>query len=223
MDTEKTGEEVIMGDRDFAKLGARPRGSNSLAITFIVIGLTLFVSSLASYWYMSPVLTIRSMRAASEAGDADTFNSYVDYPKLRESLKGHLTASLTNVMAPKGSDSDGAKAGAVLGAALGLALVNNLVDALVRPEVVMRAMKEGRLSRTKATETRPQTPGRDAAPADAATDSRKPEWIAERKGMDKYIVHLRESGKTENMLSLVFERTGFANWKLTELRPNFPS
>jgi hypothetical protein len=47
-----------------------------------------------AYWYWSPYHALHSMKAAAQARDADDFNQYVDYPKLRESLKGQFSAMM---------------------------------------------------------------------------------------------------------------------------------
>jgi hypothetical protein len=101
---------------------------------------------IAAYWYGSPLLAIRQMQSAAKAGDADAFSDHVDYPRLRESFKGKFSAMFAQRMAAQSnSDNEFAKAGAALGMMLGTAMVNQFVDAMVRPEVVMRAMQEGKL------------------------------------------------------------------------------
>lgn len=164
------------------------------------------------YWYWSPALALQNMRAAAEKGDADEFNNYVDYPKLRESLKGHLSAQMAETMGETSKDKTGF---AALGAALGVALVGGMVDAFVRPEVVMRMMQSGKLAAAKEKPAQPSTPP-------ATEEKAQVEVVTERKGMDKYIVRVREKGSAEDAASLVLERSGFATWKLTELRPVFP-
>ncbi len=46
--------------------------------------------AIGAYWYWSPFAAIHSMQSAAETRDADAFNEYVDYPKLRESIKGQF-------------------------------------------------------------------------------------------------------------------------------------
>lgn len=65
------------------------------------------VVGIAAYWYWSPLLAIRQMQTAARAGDADTFNDHVDYPRLRESLKGQFSAMLTKRL---GGQPDAAEA-----------------------------------------------------------------------------------------------------------------
>lgn len=167
------------------------------------------VAGVGGYWYWSPHLALRTMHQAAIAKDAETLNDYVDYPKLRESLKGQMMAMMTEAMKPKSNDSPGAQAGAALGAMLGQAMVNGMVDAMVRPEFVMKAMQEGKLAQKSGTAA--------SAPAEPP---KEPKWTSERRGMDKFFVWtVPEAGEgPEKRFGLVLERSGFATWKLTEVR-----
>lgn len=167
--------------------------------------------AVGAYWYWSPVLAIHQMQSAAKAGDADAFNDHVDYPRLRESVKGQFSAMLTKTMASQPEPgNDFAKAGTALGTMLGLAMVDRFVDAMVRPEVVMRAIQEGKLVPKQA----------EPASASSATDpADQVKWTSERKGVDKYIAYAGRAGDTDDQrVAIVLERTGFANWKLTEVR-----
>lgn len=166
-------------------------------------------AAVGGYWYWSPHLALRTMHQAAMAKDAETLNEHVDYPRLRESMKGQMMAMMTEAMKPKAGDSAGAQAGAALGAMLGQAMVNGMVDAMVRPEFVMKAMQEGKLQAVK--------PG---AAASAPTPPKEPKWTSERRGADKFFVWtIPEAGEgPEKRFGLVLERSGFANWKLTEVR-----
>jgi type II secretion system protein G len=105
----------------------------------------LVIAGVAAYWYWSPYLVMRQMRNAAVSADADTFNDHVDYPKLRESLKGQLSARITGELGSASrSGNEFERAGSALGSMLGLALVDKMVDAVVRPETVMRAMENGK-------------------------------------------------------------------------------
>lgn len=53
--------------------------------------LLALVLALGAGWYFgSPWWTLRQMRAAAEAGDAAALSAHVDYPAVRESIKGQL-------------------------------------------------------------------------------------------------------------------------------------
>jgi hypothetical protein len=163
-----------------------------------------------AYWYWSPYVAVRQLKSAAENGDADTFNEHVDYPKLRESLKGQLAAFMADQMASNTSSGDSAgAAGAALGSMLGMALMDRMVEAFMRPEVVMRAMQEGKL--------KPSADSGKQAPTSSKQE--KVDWSFERKGVDKLIAYGSQASEPANKrVGIVFERTGFVNWKLTEIR-----
>jgi hypothetical protein len=173
----------------------------------IAAAVAVAVVAVGGYWYYSPHLAMKSMQAAAHKQDADAFNERVDFPKLRESLKGQMSA----IMAERMGETSGSGAEA-LGAMLGMAMVNQFVEAFVRPEVVMRAMSSGQLKPASGKGT--------PASEDGPSDTNKVEWSIERKGSDKVVAYGRERGQAsgEKSVGLVFERYGFVDWKLTEIR-----
>ena len=173
----------------------------------IVAAAALAVAGVGGYWYYSPHLAMNSMQTAAQNKDADAFNERVDYPKLRESFKGQMSA----IMAEKMGASTGSGMEA-LGAMLGVAMVNQFVDAFVRPEVVMQAMSSGQF-KPEAGQNRPET---ETTPS----ETEKVQWSLERNGTDKVIAYGRKDGEPSDSKSvgLVFERYGFASWKMTEIR-----
>jgi hypothetical protein len=182
----------------------------SKTVAYGVIGLAVAV---AAYWYWSPYLTVRQMRSAAIAGDADTFNDHVDYVRLRESLKGQLSAALAQRMGEQpASDNEFAKAGSALGAMLGMAMVDRMVEAFVRPEIVMRAMQEGRMAPKKQDARVSDENGSGGAQQPVV-------WTTERKGVDKLIAYgVKATDDKDQRIGIVLERSGFAHWKLTEIR-----
>jgi len=172
----------------------------------------------AGYWYLSPFLAVRQLQAAAQRGDAEALNAHIDYPRLRESLKAQLTALLAQKL---GAPKDGGNPLSALGNVIGASLVNPLVDTLVRPETVMAAMQNGRLGRS-ASEPAPLPPG--SAPADtAAPEPKKARWIIERQGASRVTAYAVDPARPDDepnseRLGLVLERSGFADWKLTDLR-----
>lgn len=172
------------------------------------------VIAVGAYWYWSPYLAMNSMKTAAQKQDADAFNEYVDYPRLRESFKGQFGAKMADVLGSKTSGgSDAERAGSAFGAILGMAFVDKLIDAMVRPEMVMKAWSAGRL----------QTPGK-ANEAGAESGAKKAEvrWVVERKGVDRILAYGAASedaaSDPEKRFGFVFERSGVASWKLVEVR-----
>lgn len=186
-----------------------------------LVAVLVVLLALAAYWYWSPFLAVRELQSAAQKGDAETFNRHVDYPKVRESLKGQFSALLARKM---GAQKDSDNPFAALGSLIGLGVVNQLVDAMVRPETVMAAMSHGKLAQpapgpARAPESAPAPPAGGGAPEKAES---KPNWIIDREGANKMTAYAVDPGKPDQpnaeRLGLVFERSGFVDWKLTEIR-----
>jgi hypothetical protein len=172
----------------------------------IVIGGLLALSlSIGAHWYYSPYIAMNGMVSAAKSRDADKFNEYVDYPSLRESFKGQFSAKMAEVMGKQSSNPFGA-----FGAMLGMTLINQMVDALVRPELVMKMMEEGKT----------QQPNKSASEKQSgdASETKAPKWEFDRKGTDLLLATPIQEGSSDSQPVFVFRRAGYANWKLTEVR-----
>lgn len=119
-------------------------------LTAAVLGLAAL--AVAAFWYWSPYWSLYQMRAAARGQDAATFNTYVDYPRLRDSLKEQFASLANDAATGQPASSGPAGADAAFGKLLGMALVDRLIDELVRPETVMRAMQHGRIKSRKQLE-----------------------------------------------------------------------
>lgn len=173
-------------------------------------------AAIAAYWYWSPYVVMHQIRTAAIESDADSFNDHVDYPQLRESLKGQLSARITGELANRsGSGNAMEQAGSALGGMLGLALVDRMVDAVVRPEMVMRAMQQGRFQPQDDSQQQD-----DKGAGAEAPPKKKASWHVERKGVDKVFIHVDDGDAASNKpgAAFVMRRDGFANWKLTDIR-----
>jgi hypothetical protein len=161
--------------------------------------------SVGAHWYYSPFLAMDSMVSAAKAKDGDKFNEFVDYSSLRESFKGQFTAKMAEVMGKQSGNPYSA-----LGAMLGMTMINQMVDALVRPELVMRMMEEGKA----------QQPNNSEGDKPTSNDSytKAPKWGFERKGTDLVLATPILEGSNDSQPVFVFRRAGYANWKLTEVR-----
>ncbi len=91
-------------------------------------------------WYIvSPLYTLKSIRDAVEAKDAETVTSYVDFPALRKDLK----KDLSDLIAQEARKQPGAGA---LGGLFGGAFVDKMVDQVVTPDGISKvfAMQVGK-------------------------------------------------------------------------------
>jgi hypothetical protein len=183
---------------------------------------------LGTYWYASPYLAVWQIRSAAQARDAQAFNSHVDYPKLRESIKVQFSALFSDAPG-QNHGAESANPGFAFGKMLGLLVVNKFVDAVVTPETVMRAMRQGYLVPEVPKAGRARQPDTDK-PADGQTDEQaghaehgasedKPHLVFERQSVDKLLIYseeLKQAGQAgQDKLGFVFERSGFATWKLS--------
>jgi hypothetical protein len=83
---------------------------------------------LAAIWFFfTPHLAANAMRTAAQERDSAKLSGYVDFPALKESLKGSFNAKLAAGVA---TDADN-NAFAALGAAMAAALINPMIDARV--------------------------------------------------------------------------------------------
>lgn len=98
-----------------------------------------------------------------------------------------------------------------LAAAFAMTLINPVMDAMVRPEFVVTAMSKGELE---------VIPGSVKKAVGVAEPGKpEPQWTFDRSGVDELVVYAMDSGGQDpSKPALVFERSGFANWKLTGLR-----
>lgn len=183
-----------------------------VAARVVLVLALLGAAAAAGYWHWSPYLAMSSMKAAAKARDAAAFNRFVDYPSLRESLKGQLAAQMADAVDAEPQGSDAGRAGAALGLLLGNALMERMVDALVRPETIMRAMSRGQL----------QPPSSEADEAAKSPEAQHVDWVVRRQGFDQVVAHVRGAGdgtkSAEEGAGFVFQRSGFATWRLAEVR-----
>lgn len=179
---------------------------NRLNLKMAVGALALVLAGTAAYWYFSPNLTMLAMQRAAERKDAQAFNAHVDYPRLRESIKTQMNEVMD---AQLGGSSAGNDPFAAMGAALARALVEPLINMMVSPEFMMYAMKNGDL----------EPPTGDKPAAATKPDSEKVEWDIRREGVDRVMASpIQNSAPQDQQASVVFERSGFATWKLVDLR-----
>lgn len=172
----------------------------------------------AGCWYFSPYLMIYQMKAAAQRQDAASFNAYVDYPRVRESVKAQFGSLINDRVQIAGQDIPVI---ASMGQAMGMMIASKMVDTLVQPETVMKVMQEGRFGVKPAVRS-----GDDAGTmSQEASSGRGPgdrAWVLDRLGADKAIAYPVSSNDPQNLthqrVSVVIERRGFADWQLTEVR-----
>ena len=183
---------------------------STTAIKASLFAFLLAAAGVVGYWHYSPYLTLNAMRTAAEQKDFQAFGERVDFAKVRESVKSQLAIKLAGQMGSDANEGQSSKGFKALGAAFAMALANPLIDAMVRPEFVMAALTKGEI------EVVPGAVKEVVGVTEPKKD--KPKWAFDRQGPNKLIVYVKDTEKPgEVKVGLVFERSGFADWKLTGL------
>jgi len=156
----------------------------------------LLLVAAGGWWLASPWWTLKAMRAAAAAHDEAALSAHVDYPALREDMKGEVMKQVT-------SDGRGAEGLGAIGTLVANAIAGPLIDAAITPAGVA-AMFRAERAQGKAARS-PETSATPLPRLPAAED--RP--VIERDGLNSFRVHGREAGSA----SLVFHRVGLG-WKL---------
>lgn len=173
--------------------------------TMVIAGIVIGIFGVA-WFYGAPYLVLKEMKAAAQAGNAEDLAEYVDFPAVRESIKGTLKASLMRELE---NDQDKNNPFAALGMAMAGAMIDPMVEAFVSPSGIAGLMA-GRVS-----------PGdkmadESAQSSDPASDAESVQMGYE--GFGKFIVRIRPQDHGDNKgADLVLRRHGLS-WKLVTVR-----
>lgn len=170
---------------------ARPSNSRAHRTKIGALAAALLLIAAGAVWYLgSPAWTLKGMRDAARANDADALNSYVDYPALRASVKSQVMAQM---VADARKDQSGL---GELGIAIGSAMMSPLIDRIVSPAGVRTALIA---NRNRESSTPPASP------------LRVPDQpVIVRRGFSEFVV----TNKDKRKGGLVFKRHGLS-WKLS--------
>jgi len=159
----------------------------------------IVIASSAVWYFGSPAWTLKGMKEAAQAHDAEALNGYIDYPALRESLKAEMMARMM-VEARKDKSGFGA-----LGMAVGSAVVGPMIDGLVSPAGMRAALLAN---------------GQENGPAAASALHVPEKPVIVRRNFSEFLVTTKDHPDS----GLVFRRHGLS-WMLSgvELPPDAPA
>lgn len=153
---------------------------------------------LGGIYFGSPYLAFNSFKDAALEADADKLEAKVDFPAVRESLKSQMNAmmmaKLENDPEMKNNPFSG------LGAMLIPTMVEKVVDSYVTADGIA-ALLRGK----KPNETEERVPNPDIEASGSFIT-----W-------DRFRFRLRNKKTDQQGPSLIFERRGFASWKLVKM------
>lgn len=169
----------------------------------IVAGAVVACVAAAALLYASPYIALRSIAKAIERKDADTVAEYVDFPALRENIKGHMLVKVQEqLQSPEMKNNPFAG----LGQVMAMGLVNQLTESLVSPAGVMLMLEKGK----------PGKPADVAAAGvgiDTQGDKPRKDFAVDYQGWSKVFVHPKNQPG-----GFIFKRDGLMGWKLVAVK-----
>ena len=163
---------------------------------WLMVVVAALVAATAGWWFASPWWTLKAMREAAAAHDEPALSAHVDYPALREDMKGEVMKQVT-------TDGRGVAGLGAIGAQVANAIAGPMIDAVVTPRGV-----EAMFRAENAQEKSGRSPGPSGGPL-PKLPSAKDQPIIDRHGLNEFTVRGREAGSA----TLVFHRDGLG-WRL---------
>lgn len=167
------------------------------ALAAVAIATAAFAGA---YW-ASPYVQLYRMRALVEARDAQALSRYVDFPRLRESVKVQVMRRLG-----AGGALSEARGNpfAAFGQAMALAVIDPVVDAAVSPAGVVAMLDAGEIRFQPKKEQPEQPAGGDEGVRE------KVNYDLSYRGWQQAVVQRADGGG----VVFVLERDGWWSWKL---------
>ncbi|MFA4951671.1 DUF2939 domain-containing protein [Brevundimonas sp.] len=158
---------------------------------------------LAGLWAASPVLAGKAIIRAAERGDEAALERLVDFPALRESMKGELNDLLVAEMRNDPRVVENGLGG--LTTMLAPMFISGAVDTVVTPQGVAAMVTTARAPEADGT-----------PPPDSAADRKEPNlhkaWGY--RSLDVFAITLTDRDRPQNSLALLLERRGWFTWQL---------
>lgn len=152
-------------------------------------------------YFGSPYLAAWNLKRAVASGNVDAINAAVDFPAVRARVKAQLSAAATRRLT---SDEPAQRSPyAAIGTLLVPALMDRVVDAYVTPAGIAALVQGKALARSGSGTPRLEDPTIGTTTA----------WLS----LDRFRVQRIDKTTHAVRTSLIFERRGFAGWKLVDL------
>lgn len=165
------------------------------------------VATIGGYYLASPFLAMQGLKSGFVSKNADQVNQYIDYPSLQSDLKAQLGAMMLKSMQ---SDPEMA-ANPFSGFALAMItpMVNSMVDTYVTPS--------GMKTILEASSTQQRGVSQDQTAQNLVEQKKEFDEALKKStmgydGLNKF--QLTATADDGKRTKLVFNRQGFADWKL---------
>jgi Protein of unknown function (DUF2939) len=164
----------------------------------LVAGGICLIALLGGTYFGSPYYAAYNLRNAAIEGDKDKLEASVDFPAVRDGLKSQMSAAMMTQFQNDPKMKDNPFAG--LAAVMMPTIIDKAIDAYVTPDGIA-AMVQGK---------------KLAGQANQGTKSAV-ETESDYVGLDRFRVRIKNTDTQEAGLSMLFERRGFATWKLIKM------
>jgi len=156
----------------------------------------------AGVWlYFTPYVAINKLQKAARQGDEQAMAELVDFPALRESVKGNVRGVVEHSVGRSHNPLG------VLGGILAGAVAGPVVDAVVTPQGIA-ALTEG------------ERPGQHRGGSDGDDRLRVKNVKVKRgyEGFDLFVVHFVSKDDGKERMALLMRREGITHWRLSGIR-----
>lgn len=161
--------------------------------------------------FTSPYIAILDFKTAIETNDMNKYNSYINFPSVRNSLKPQINLAVREAISSKLNSSSFSAFGLLFIEPV----VNRLVDSAVTPNGLKLLLDKGTISQSMTNEPSKKT-------------EVKSEKTENKQSKNKNIIKLfylnpnvfvlsSQSGDLQEPIKAIWVRSGFFNWKLNSL------
>ncbi|HEV7589326.1 MAG TPA: DUF2939 domain-containing protein [Longimicrobium sp.] len=163
--------------------------------------LLVLAALFAGVWlYFTPYLAMNKLQKAARQGDEQAMAELVDFPSLRESVKGNVRSAVEHSVGRERNPLG------MLGGILAGAVAGPVVDAVVTPQGIA-ALTEG------------ERPGqRRGSDGDSRVRVKNVKVKRGYEGFDLFVVHFVSKDDGHERMALLMRREGIARWRLSGVR-----
>lgn len=156
---------------------------------YLAIVVVLAGAALGGYYYGSPYLAVADLRDAVASKNSENLSELIEFPAVRQSLKEQMTLVMMTNMKKEAADNPFA----LIGAGFATNIVDGMIDGFVSPSGLSKILEN------------------EDGSGPAVFDNVELEYPK----LDKFIITIQ---KDKEPLRIVMRRSGFAAWKITEMR-----
>jgi Protein of unknown function (DUF2939) len=160
---------------------------------YVIGAIAVIIVAALGWLFVAPLMAANELRLALQSEDTIAIERHVDFPALRDNLRGGLSAAMTDTNDPKNGIE-------MIGKAIAGAFVSPLMDLIITPQGLSAIYKNGVGGITGRTDAEVQVSGG-------------------LQGLDRYNLVVTDTKKPENSVVLIMMPRGL-QWKLVGLKFN---